>query len=178
MSSDTRFRSKAVHRSLANFLTLSDNKAIIEALRILLIPALDLEPPLIIRKVHLALPVLASLPSALGQPARWRGELGHRDVVGAVFVGANDNRVHALRASDGHELWQYRAEGPPASGIAVADRIVYAGGNDYMVHALRVGNGRPVWAFTADGPVESQIAAAGRVAFVGSNGGQVYALTR
>ena len=83
---------------------------------------------------------------------------GIATAAGAVFVGANDNQVHALRASDGAQLWHFETGGSVASGIAVADGIVYAGGNDYVVHALRARDGHPVWAFTAEGPVESQIA--------------------
>jgi outer membrane protein assembly factor BamB len=103
---------------------------------------------------------------------------GIATAAGVVFVGANDNQVHALRAGDGRRPWHFSTGGSVASGVAVADGIVCAGGNDFVVHALRAANGHPVWAFNADGPVESQIVAAGRVAFVGSNGGQAYALTR
>jgi outer membrane protein assembly factor BamB len=91
-----------------------------------------------------------------------------------VCAGSNDERVYALRTSDGKQLWHSPTNGSVTSGIALADGIVYAGGNDYLVRALRASDGRQLLGFTADGPVESQIAVAGGIAYFGSE--QVYAL--
>jgi outer membrane protein assembly factor BamB len=54
---------------------------------------------------------------------------------GVVYAGSNDNRVLALRASDGKRLLGFTADGPVESQIAVADGIAYFGSE--QVYALK-----------------------------------------
>jgi outer membrane protein assembly factor BamB len=49
--------------------------------------------------------------------------------------GSNDNRVLALRASDGKQLLSFTADGPVESQIAVAGGIAYFGSE--QVYALK-----------------------------------------
>ena len=49
--------------------------------------------------------------------------------------GSNDNRVLALRASDGMQLLSFTADGPVESQIAVAGGIAYFGSE--QVYALK-----------------------------------------
>jgi outer membrane protein assembly factor BamB len=49
--------------------------------------------------------------------------------------GSNDNRVQALRASDGKQLLSFTADGPVESQIAVAGGIAYFGSE--QVYALK-----------------------------------------
>jgi outer membrane protein assembly factor BamB len=57
---------------------------------------------------------------------------------GMVCAGSNDERVFALRASDGRQLLSFTADGPVESQIAVAGGIAYFGSE--QVYAL---NGPP-----------------------------------
>jgi X-X-X-Leu-X-X-Gly heptad repeat protein len=59
-------------------------------------------------------------------------------------AGSTDDKVYALRASDGHPLWAFPTRGAVQSKIAAADGRVYAGSNDASVYALRASDGRPL----------------------------------
>jgi len=50
---------------------------------------------------------------------------------------STDGQVHALRASDGRQLWSFAAAGPVASQIVVADGVAYLGSNDGKVYGLK-----------------------------------------
>jgi outer membrane protein assembly factor BamB len=52
-----------------------------------------------------------------------------------VCAGSNDEKVFALRASDGKQLLSFTADGPVESQIAVAGGIAYFGSE--QVYALK-----------------------------------------
>lgn len=97
-----------------------------------------------------------------------------------VYVGSQANRLHAVSALDGTELWAFRTRllGSVESSPAVAaDGTVYFGANDGRLYAVRP-DGTLKWRFKTLGRVRSSptIAAEGTVVF-GSDDGRVYALT-
>ena len=95
---------------------------------------------------------------------------------GTVFAGSTDDKVYALRASDGHLRWTFPTGSAVQSHIAAADGRVYAGSNDASVYALRASNGRPLWTFPAGGAVQSAIVVSGSVVYVASDDERLYAL--
>jgi eukaryotic-like serine/threonine-protein kinase len=68
----------------------------------------------------------------------------------AIYVGSDDGVLHALRPSDGQELWRYQA--PIPGGWATA-AVIYYGGNSEVVYAasrttlvaLDANGGRVLW---------------------------------
>ncbi len=54
-----------------------------------------------------------------------------------VYLAGDDRIVYALRASDGHQLWQYATGVPLPSAVAVAGNVVYAGDINGGLWALR-----------------------------------------
>ena len=95
---------------------------------------------------------------------------------GTVFAGSTDDKVYALRASDGHRRWTFQTRSAVQSKIAAADGRVYAGSNDASVYALRAGDGHPLWTFPAGGAVQSAIVVAGSVVYAASDDETLYAL--
>ena len=95
---------------------------------------------------------------------------------GTVFAGSTDDKVYALRASNGRPRWAFPTRSAVQSQIAAADGQVYAGSNDGSVYALRASDGRRLWTFPAGGAVQSAIVVAGSVVYVASNDETLYAL--
>jgi outer membrane protein assembly factor BamB len=87
---------------------------------------------------------------------------------GMVFVGSNDNKVYALSAATGTEVWNYTTGGSVGwSSPAVAGGVVYVGSYDYKVYALDAATGAQVWNYTTGSCVVSSPAVAGGVVYVG-----------
>ena len=95
---------------------------------------------------------------------------------GTVFAGSTDDRVYALRASDGRRRWAFPTRGPVQSKITAAGGLVFTGSNDASVYALRATDGARVWTFPAGGAVQSAIVLAGGTVYFGSGNETVYAL--
>ena len=95
---------------------------------------------------------------------------------GLVFAGSSDDKVYALRASNGHLHWTFPARGAVLSKIAAAGGLVYAGSNDANLYALRASDGHPVWTFSTGGAVQSAIVVTGPVVYAGSGDEILYAL--
>jgi len=51
-------------------------------------------------------------------------------VDGIVFVGSNDNNLHAVNAASGDELWSFETNGFMSSSPVVVDRTVFVGSDD------------------------------------------------
>ncbi len=95
---------------------------------------------------------------------------------GTVFAGSTDDKVYALRASDGHPLWDFPTRGIVQSKIAAVGGTVYVGSNDTHVYALRASDGHPLWAFPTGGSIASTIAVSGGAVYAGSGDDMLYAL--
>jgi outer membrane protein assembly factor BamB len=95
---------------------------------------------------------------------------------GTVFAGSTDDKVYALRASDGHLRWTFQTRSAVQSKIAAAGGRVFAGSNDASVYALRASDGRPLWTFPAGGAVQSAIMVTGSVVYAASDDETLYAL--
>ena len=94
---------------------------------------------------------------------------------GLVVVGGRDRMVHALRATDGKEVWAYTTNAKvDASPVIVKDRVVAATtGGDILVLGLKEGDLR--WHYeTGDSIVASPSIAAGRLV-IGTSAGRLLA---
>jgi outer membrane protein assembly factor BamB len=74
---------------------------------------------------------------------------------GVVYVGSDDNKVYALKASTGALLWSYATGDYVSSSPAVANGVVYVGSWDGNVYALNANTGVLLWSYTTGGAVFS-----------------------
>ncbi len=64
---------------------------------------------------------------------------------GVLFVGADDNNLHALDAATGQSLWTFETGDSVRTAATVANGIVYVGSNDNHLYALDARTGDLVW---------------------------------
>ena len=105
---------------------------------------------------------------------RWQRDLGAQVLSspavsgGRLFVGANDNRLHALKASNGHVLWAADTDGDVVSSPSVDGGTVVVG-TLRALSAFDVTTGGPLWqSGTSGGSSLSSPAVSAGVAYVGS----------
>ena len=95
---------------------------------------------------------------------------------GMVFVGAYDNNLYAVDASDGKFLWKYPTEGGIVNRPTVIDNTVYFGSEDKNLYAVSSRSGKMQWSFATDGPIRSSPRIAEGHIFFGSDDGIFYAV--
>ena len=95
--------------------------------------------------------------------------------MGSIFVGAYDNNLYALNASNGQFQWKYATEGGIVTRPAFVDNMVLFGSEDRRLYALD-NQGRLSWTFTTEAPVRSSPAVAEGHVFFGSDDGFLYAV--
>lgn len=83
-------------------------------------------------------------------------------VGGLVFVASSDERVHALRASDGKRAWTFYSTGPVSASPFYWKGRVYFGSHDGWVYCLAAASGKLLWRFRA-APFARRQAAFGRL---------------
>lgn len=105
-------------------------------------------------------------------------EIRSRPVVsnGIVYVGAYDNNLYALDASDGKFMWKFPASDGIGSSPAIYKESIFIGSVDKHVYSLRARSGRTNWRFATDGPVYSSPRAKFDHVFFGSDDGYLYAV--
>ena len=106
--------------------------------------------------------------------------LDERDDKDIVYVTAGDY-LHAIRASDGVELWNYQASKSIQTAPVVGKQTIYFGSSDRKLYAVRQ-TGRLGWTYETRGVVNSTPAlgvdANGiEVAYFGSNDNKLYAVS-
>lgn len=69
----------------------------------------------------------------------------------AVYVGASDGHLYAVRIADGSSIWSFAAKGAINSTPAVADGAVIISSRDGNVYAIDAATGRKRWSFTTGG---------------------------
>jgi outer membrane protein assembly factor BamB len=91
-------------------------------------------------------------------------------------VGSGDDKVYALDAETGKELWSYATRGDVASSPTVAGQTLYVGSYDGNLYALNTLDGSLLWKYTTDDMVVSSPAVVNGLAYVGSYDHLVYAI--
>src|SRR5690349_20862031 len=61
---------------------------------------------------------------------------------GVVYVGSNDGKLYAVRASDGTKLWAFATKGAVRSSPAVAGGAVFFSSVDGKIYAVDAATGR------------------------------------
>ncbi|HYL27507.1 MAG TPA: PQQ-binding-like beta-propeller repeat protein, partial [Candidatus Nitrosotalea sp.] len=70
---------------------------------------------------------------------------------GAVYIGASNGRLYAVRLADGTPLWNFAAKGSIDSTPAVAGGVVFFSSRDGNIYALDALTGAKRWSFATDG---------------------------
>lgn len=104
-------------------------------------------------------PFIVSSPAAVG---------------GMVYVGAEDDNVYALNATNGNQIWIYTTGGVYSSP-AVVGGVVYVGSEDGNFYALNATDGTQLWNHNTGG-IASSPAVISNLVYVCSDEGTVYAL--
>lgn len=95
---------------------------------------------------------------------------------GTVYVGAYDNNLYALNASDGVFRWKYPATDGIASAPAVFKNDVYIGSVDQHLYSINRHTGKLQWRFETKGAVYSSPMAEFEYVFFGSDDAHLYAV--
>lgn len=73
---------------------------------------------------------------------------------GAVYVGSEDQKLHAISVLDGSRRWTYETRGAVSTPVIGPDGVVYFGSTDARVYAVSA-KGNLVFAVNAKGKVTS-----------------------
>ncbi|NSW51689.1 MAG: serine/threonine-protein kinase [Anaerolineae bacterium] len=95
-----------------------------------------------------------------------------------VYIGAYDNNVYKINASDGRFVWKFPASGGIVSQPAVNNGTLFFGSEDGKVYAVRCSTGKEAWSFKTGGPVRCSPYLAEDHVFIGSDDCNLYALTQ
>jgi len=98
---------------------------------------------------------------------------------GTLYIGGEDNIMHALDASNGARKWMFKCgDKQPmwmiSSSAAVLDGMAYFGCFDTLLYA--VGGAKPKWKCPLNNIVDSSPAIAGHTLYVGSADRHIYAI--
>ena len=88
---------------------------------------------------------------------------------GVVYVGAYDNNLYAVQASNGQFLWKYPAHGGIVSKPLVFDNLVYFGSSDHNLYSISSRTGKLNWTFTTNGAVRTSPRLSEGHIFIGSD---------
>lgn len=122
-----------------------------------------------------------------GDGLTWTEDLRAAD--GTVYAkinydrgGTNLSKLHALRADDGTEKWQFRAAQMPGDELlsdpTVSGDSVFVGGNDWRAYDLDADDGTVRRRYETSGRIRGAPAVGDDELYVGSEDGHVYAFDR
>ncbi|HEY0408550.1 MAG TPA: PQQ-binding-like beta-propeller repeat protein, partial [Pyrinomonadaceae bacterium] len=94
----------------------------------------------------------------------------------ALFGGASDGRVYAIKKSTGEILWITQFSAALNSQPIVIGSRLYLGSEDGTLFALDQVTGKIAWRYRTRGAIEGRVATAEGILFFGSADGYVYAV--
>jgi len=95
---------------------------------------------------------------------------------GVVYIGAYDNNLYAVNASDGKLLWKYATDGGLPGSPAVHQDTLFIGSEDRRLHAVSAKSGRIQWTYYTEGPVRGSPRVAEGHVFIGSDDENLHAV--
>eukprot|EP00946_MAST-07B_sp_MAST-7B-sp1_P000058 g58.t1 len=106
---------------------------------------------------------------------------GQNIYFGSGYQTGDDNRLHAIRASNGSSIWTYTAGGYIISSPVISSdgRTIFVGSGDQKLHAVDASNGEKKWAFATGDAISFSSPALshdGKTVFVGSDDHMLYAV--
>ena len=96
---------------------------------------------------------------------------------GTLYIGAYDNNLYALQASDGSFKWKFATDGGIAASPALDldNHVAIVGSEDTLVYAIDMRAGRIVWTIMTERPVRCTARVAHGHVFLGSDDGKLRA---
>lgn len=107
-------------------------------------------------------------------PAPIRGKLIAGD--GAVFGGAEDGRLYALKKATGEVLWIRQHTSPFQSQPVLWEGKLYIGDEVGNLYAVEQATGRTLWRYQTRKPLRAPVGVGEGLIYAGSHDGHVYAL--
>ena len=95
---------------------------------------------------------------------------------GVVYLGAYDNNLYAIKATDGDFIWKYPTEGGIVSKPVFYENMIFVGSEDRRMHAVSARSGKVVWTYFTDGPIRSSPKVSEGHLFFGSDDGFLHAV--
>jgi len=95
---------------------------------------------------------------------------------GIIYLGAYDNNLYAINATDGSFIWKYPTGGGIVSRPTIFDGVVYFGSEDSKLYALNSRTGKLIWDFGTGGPIRCSPRVAEGHIFVGSDDGYLHVI--
>jgi len=93
-----------------------------------------------------------------------------------IFIGAYDNNLYALNASNGEFIWKFATEGGIVCKPAVFEGNIYIGSEDQRLYCINLRSGQEIWSYYSNGPIRSSPHIAEGHIFIGSDDAYLHAV--
>lgn len=90
---------------------------------------------------------------------------------GVIYMGAYDNNLYSINATDGQFNWKFPAEGGIVGKPTVNEGVVYFGSEDQRLYAVSARTGKVAWTYFTEGPIRCSPRVAEGHVFLGSDDG-------
>jgi outer membrane protein assembly factor BamB/tRNA A-37 threonylcarbamoyl transferase component Bud32 len=95
---------------------------------------------------------------------------------GTVFIGAYDNNLYSLNATNGEFIWKFATEGGIVSRPVTVESNIYIGSEDQRLYCVNIRSGQEIWSYYSNGPIRSSPYFAEGHIFVGSDDAYLHAV--
>jgi outer membrane protein assembly factor BamB/tRNA A-37 threonylcarbamoyl transferase component Bud32 len=95
---------------------------------------------------------------------------------GTIFIGAYDNNLYSLNATNGEFNWKFATEGGIVSRPAVFEGNVYIGSEDQRLYCVNIRSGQEIWSYYSNGAIRSSPFVAEGHIFIGSDDTYLHAV--
>jgi serine/threonine protein kinase len=95
---------------------------------------------------------------------------------GSIYIGAYDNNLYALNASNGEFIWKFATEGGIVSKPAIYEGNIYIGSEDQRLYCINLRSGQEIWSYYSNGPIRSSPHVAEGHIFIGSDDAYLHAI--
>lgn len=93
-----------------------------------------------------------------------------------IFIGAYDNNLYSLNASNGEFNWKFATEGGIVSRPAIFEGNIYIGSEDQRLYCINIRSGQEIWSYYSNGPIRSSPYIAEGHIFIGSDDAYLHAV--
>jgi len=95
---------------------------------------------------------------------------------GSIFIGAYDNNLYSLNATDGEFIWKFPTEGGIVCRPTTYEGNVYIGSEDQRLYCINMRSGQEIWSYYSNGPMRSSPFIAEGHIFIGSDDAYLHAV--
>jgi serine/threonine protein kinase len=88
---------------------------------------------------------------------------------GSLFIGAYDNNLYSLNATNGEFQWKFATEGGIVCKPAAYEGNIYIGSEDQRLYCINARSGQEIWSYYSNGPLRSSPYIAEGHIFIGSD---------